>query len=631
MAISKLQILMVGTDKASGPISAVGESLDKSFGGKVLKGAAVGLGAAAAATGALGVAAVKLAADAAPLKGVQDAFTGVAEAAGQGADEMLAALRDSSAGMVTNRDLMMSFNKASQLVSQDFAVKLPDAMGMLGKVAAATGEDMGFMMDSLVTGIGRLSAPILDNLGVQVSLSEASAAYAEELGKQASELTKAEQQTALYNQVLEKLAVNTAAMPDVAGSAQAQFASFGVTMKNLKDDVGLALLPVMENLMAVLGPVLTRAIETVMPYIQQFGEFLGNLTAAIFDAGIASGEVREVFASMFGEEVAGTIMGVIDSFILIKDTITEFVTGTLIPFVQEHWEALKTGLMIVGAVLAGAAIVSGIMAVVAAIAALFNPITLIIGVIALLAVAWTQNWGGIQEKTQAALEFIRNIINTVVTWIQNFWAQHGEQIMETAQAMWDGVVAIFEWFRNLFQTIFEAFQAAFSGDWELFGSKLREAWDQVWQAIKDAVSAAWTFISEAVEKGIDAIIKWFNETDWLQVGKDIISGIASGITSATQWVIDAVIAVAKAIWGALTGFFGSDSPSTLMIAEGANLMRSLGMGIQQTADVPSYAMAQASNSIANTTANSITVLGGINLPPETSRDEFLDTLAEFLL
>jgi len=123
VADAKLNIIISAKDQASGAIKGVGKSL-QSLGGTVLKGAAVGLGAAAAGLAAVGAGAVKLAADAAPLQGVQDAFDGITEAAGTSGDAMLKALQEGSAGMITNRDLMTSFNKAAQLVSVDFAQTL---------------------------------------------------------------------------------------------------------------------------------------------------------------------------------------------------------------------------------------------------------------------------------------------------------------------------------------------------------------------------------------------------------------------------------------------------------------------------------------------------------------------------
>jgi len=136
------------------------------------------VGGGIAAAGALG----SLAAEAAPLEGIQNAFAGITG----DAEGMLSALRDGALGMATDADLMESYNSAAQLVGKTFADQLPDAMGYLGQVAAATGEDMGFMLDSLVKGVGRLSPQILDNLGIQVNLTDAVANWAAESGMAAT-------------------------------------------------------------------------------------------------------------------------------------------------------------------------------------------------------------------------------------------------------------------------------------------------------------------------------------------------------------------------------------------------------------------------------------------------------------
>jgi len=177
--------------------------------------------------------------------------------------------------MITNADAMASFNQAAQLVSDEFALQLPEAMGYLSKVSAATGEDVGFMLDSMVKGVGRLSPMILDNLGIQVNLTEANEAYAAQLGISASELTKSQQQTALMNQVMEKLSQNTAAMPEVTGTAAAAWGSFQTTLTDTKDTIGLALLPVVTPLLQafsdlaakILPPLATFITEKLIPAI----------------------------------------------------------------------------------------------------------------------------------------------------------------------------------------------------------------------------------------------------------------------------------------------------------------------------------------------------------------------------
>jgi hypothetical protein len=199
---------------AENALSGIGQRLEKRAVpiGKILTNtvAVVGTAVAGITTG-IG----KLAMDALPLEGIADAFAGITG----NADEALAKLREGSLGMVRDTELMKSYNMASQLVSKGFADQLPDAMGYLSKVSAATGEDMGYMIDSLVKGVGRMSPMILDNLAIQVQLSDATARASEMFGKEASELTKTETQAGMMNVVLEKLAENTASMPEVAGTA----------------------------------------------------------------------------------------------------------------------------------------------------------------------------------------------------------------------------------------------------------------------------------------------------------------------------------------------------------------------------------------------------------------------------
>jgi phage-related protein len=258
-----IEIVIKGEDRASGVLKKIGGAV-----GTLGKAAMYGLGALAAAGGVAGAAMAKLAIDAAPLEGIEKAFEGIAEASGKSADEMLRALEKGSAGMIAQRDLMKSYNLAAQLVGDQFANQLPEAMGYLGKVAAATGEDMGFMMDSLVRGVGRLSPMILDNLGIQVDLTAAYEAYASSIGKSVEELTKQEQQTALMNQVMEKLAANTANMPEVAGTAAAGIAALRAKFKNLKDSVGKALLPALTHVLNAL----TKLADKVFPLIVKFVE-----------------------------------------------------------------------------------------------------------------------------------------------------------------------------------------------------------------------------------------------------------------------------------------------------------------------------------------------------------------------
>lgn len=345
MATSKLEIVISATDKASGVIHGI----DTAFGtlAKVAGGLVVGgLAAAAAGVAALGKGLIDLAQDAAVLLPIKQAFEGINAAAVEAessmfdkfmlknadsinlvvksANEMMKALRESSKGMVTDTDLMKSFNLAAQLVGIEFAQKLPEAMGYLQKVAGATGQSMSYMMESLVRGVGRLSPLILDNLGISINLTDAYKAYGDSIGivvKESTDLTKSQQQAAVMMEVMRQLAINTAAMPDVSNP----FQKLAVTFQNLKDQAALS-----------IG-------ATVLPVIQRLAETLSSFVASdAFQSWLAS------IASWLNVNLVPALMSFVGwlqgQLPAAMQTFSTFLNTQLLPGLTNLWNWLQTQL-----------------------------------------------------------------------------------------------------------------------------------------------------------------------------------------------------------------------------------------------------------------------------------------------
>ncbi len=320
MANSVINIIVKATDKgASSTLKGIGGAL----GSLGAAGAALG-GLAVAGIGAVGIGIGKLALDAVPLQGIQGAFEGIANTFEGGSDRMLEALQDASAGMVSNRDLMATFNEAAQLVGPTFAQQLPDAMGFLGKAAQATGSDMGFMIDSLVKGVGRMSPMILDNLGIQVNLAQATERASEMFGLEADELSKAQLQAGLMDVAIQALATNTANMPEVVGSASQSWESLKTQFANAKDEAGLALLPVFQQVASHLGYWASEVLPLVVDWIQnQFVPALANIYLWIDDNVIP---VIVDLAAWLGENLPPLIA-----------KLAEFWQTTLLPALEQVW------------------------------------------------------------------------------------------------------------------------------------------------------------------------------------------------------------------------------------------------------------------------------------------------------
>lgn len=130
----------------------------------------------------------------------KQAFANVAASFGANADQIVRDLKKASAETISTMDLMQKASQAMILgISPD---KLAQLMEVARASARAMGQDMTFMFESIVTGIGRQSKLILDNLGIVFSASQAYEDYAKSIGKSAKDLTDLEKKQAFVNATL---------------------------------------------------------------------------------------------------------------------------------------------------------------------------------------------------------------------------------------------------------------------------------------------------------------------------------------------------------------------------------------------------------------------------------------------
>jgi len=216
--MADLRIIISALNKASGDLSKVKKDVEglgtagknaegglKAVGAGLSAAWKVGLSAAAAIGSAAG--AVKLLSDAAQegaaFQRMEEASGSLADSLGADMDAIMEALRGASQGMVSDFDLMQAASRAMMLgVSADAG-----QLSQLMEVAAIRGRAMGLSttqaFNDIVTGIGRASPLILDNLGIVVDAEARYEAYADSIGKTSEDLSKAEKTQALLNGVLE--------------------------------------------------------------------------------------------------------------------------------------------------------------------------------------------------------------------------------------------------------------------------------------------------------------------------------------------------------------------------------------------------------------------------------------------
>lgn len=179
-----------------------------------------------------------------------------------GTEDYLQTLRDATKGTVSDIELMKAAVKA-----KDFRIPLED----LGKYlsfaqlkAQQTGQELDYMVDSIVTGLGRQSPQILDNLGL-------SAAEISEKTKETGDFMKG------VATIVEK---NLAAAGETYISAADRAAKRTADLENAQLSLGKALVPIKEEFTDIYGQIQIGVINAIT-YIVKHRDTLMILVKAV--------------------------------------------------------------------------------------------------------------------------------------------------------------------------------------------------------------------------------------------------------------------------------------------------------------------------------------------------------------
>lgn len=171
--------------------------------------------------------------------------------------------------------------------------------------------------------------------------------------------------------------------------------------------------------------------------------------------------------------------------------------------------------------------ISAGMATVASLVLAINaPMLLLAGGIVLFATAWSQNWGGIQEKTMAVVNAVTGFLNSLWLKLVDFW-----QDMKTIFA--NSSKETVEDTKTQFLDLGKFFDGALKG--------LMVAFSLAWDTIKIAVQLALDSIL-----GIARIFFGIFSLDWGMAWSGVLqifTGIASSIVSAFTAIFDAILIV----------------------------------------------------------------------------------------
>lgn len=213
--------------------------------------------------------------------------------------------------------------------------------------------------------------------------------------------------------------------------------------------------------------------------------------------------------------------------------------------------------------------------------------------------ALTELWGG------PLGDAIRVVIDVLGDFAAAYTSVLGEGIIRILSALVSIVEGAFKQIVEVIKFVIAIFTGDWAGAWEAAKNIVTNAVDTLINVMNSLVPGA----GDALKKTALAIYNWLVETRaaMIQGGKDIISGLVNGILAAPGKVADALIGVVKAGWEATKEFLGIASPSRLFMQVGRFISEGIASGVTNGTSSISRAFDSLNRmfegQIAKTTAN----------------------------
>lgn len=513
-----VRVIIEAIDNASKQITGVGKSIaNTGFDMKKTLAAGVALGAGASLLGK------QFIDQAGAMEQNQIAFETMLGSA-DAATQKLAEIRDFAKKTPFNLTELVEGSKRLLAYNVE-AENLIPTMETLGNITAGVGRDK---LPQLILAFGQVKAAGKLTGAELRQFSEAGVpllqALADKFGVTAGEIQEMVSDGVIgFDDVSESLNSMTGEggkffnlMEKQSGSTLGKISNMEDSMQQLSVALGNALLP-----------AVNRTLDRVIPLIERFGEW--------------ASKNPDLVANIM---MVATGIGAISTAILVLSPIVSgLVTG---------FKLLKIGM--------GAIKGAQLMAAFAPLLA--NPITWIIlaivGAIALLALAWKNNWGDIQGKTQAVVTWLTTAFTNFMTFMQNMWLGITTTLQTVGNffvAVGAGIVAAWTAVTTFFSSIPGIFQALMTSIGDFFTSIPTI----IANFISGAAAAIYDFfvvqIPYAIGFMVGSIEKFFLETlpaAWNGMILFFTETIPAWAEQMRVWIVDMLTNLALAIWNFAT-------------------------------------------------------------------------------
>lgn len=389
------------------------------------------------------------------------------------------------------------------------------------------------------------------------SAGEASSALTNMISKHMKMADAMKSESALTNLAAARNISLTAASNILSSAYNGKYGQLVKLGLATKDEIknGLSYDEVLQRISKTMGGSASAQLNTYKGQMQQFNNEMGSLKTSI-----------------------GTfLLPYLTQFAKFLDNIAKSLNN-LDPSVKQAIAVALSATAVIGTLVGGAGVLQKVLTILGPVATglgttiggMVLPITAVVAAIALLVVAWTKDWGGIREKTQKVIDFIKpyiiNGFNAMKEWfntnlplvkelihkvlgdIEAFWKAHGQTIITVLKNTFDII-------KTVVTTVMRVI-----GDIITFALNLLNGnWGKAWKALVDAVKTIFGGVGRIIKDIFNSVWVIFKDAvnttyNW---GKNLINGFINGIKS----MFGAIGKVANSVMATVKKFLGFHSPS----------------------------------------------------------------------
>lgn len=330
----------------------------------------------------------------------------------------------------------------------------------------------------------------------------------------------------------------------ILGEVEKQFGGAAETMAtpaerakvawgNFQEDIGTALLPLVDKLLT--------AFSDALPHIISFGKAIGSAVGPVIDKIVP--KVKALFGALSGGSGGGSVGNAVATFRSAFDSIKSIVSSA-VTIITRLWALFGDNIL--------RYIRSTIANVMQVVRGVFTFLKGIFNVFAgLLTGDWSRMWNGIKQVVSGAKDVLVGIVKQLWNVIRFAFSNAGTAVKAIFAGLWNllkraasaGVSALVGLVRGI--------GGKFKGALSSLASTVRGIFANAFSAGKTAVTNAITTIVNAV-KGIPGKMLALGK-DFLSAGKTLIGKFVAGLKGAGSLVSD----IAGNVWNAVRGLLNN--------------------------------------------------------------------------